>query len=34
MANIILSSIKTRLVRRNFLDTTYTDTIFLEDCHF
>lgn len=34
MANISLSSLKTRLVRRNSLDSTYTDTIFLEDCHF
>ena len=34
MANITLASIKTRLVARNFLDSTYTDDIFLEDCHY
>ena len=34
MANIILSSIKTRLVARNYLDSTYTDAIFLEDAHY
>ncbi len=34
MSNIILSSIKTRLVQRNFLDSTYTDAIFLEDAHY
>lgn len=34
MANIILSGIKTRLVARNTLDSTYTDSIFLEDCHY
>lgn len=34
MPNITLSSLKTRLVRRNSLDTTYTDDIYLEDCHF
>lgn len=34
MANISLSSLKTRLIRRNYLDTTYTDAIYLEDCHF
>jgi hypothetical protein len=34
MANIVLSAIKTRLVNRNYLDSTYTDQIFLDDCHF
>lgn len=34
MANITLASIKTRLVARNYLDSTYTDDIFLEDCHY
>lgn len=34
MANIILSGIKTRLVQRNYLDSTYTDPIFLDDCHY
>lgn len=34
MADILLSAIKTRLMARNFLDTTYTDSIFLEDCHY
>ncbi len=34
MANIVLSSIKTRLIRRNSLDSTYTDDIFLEDAHY
>ena len=34
MANITLASIKTRLVARNFLDSTYTDDIFLEDAHY
>lgn len=34
MANITLASIKTRLVRRNFLDSTYDDDIFLEDAHY
>ena len=34
MPNISLSSIKTRLVQRNFLDSTYTDDIFLEDAHY
>ncbi len=34
MANITLASIKTRLLKRNFLDATYTDDIFLEDCHY
>ena len=34
MWNISLSSLKTRLIRRNFLDSTYADDIFLEDCHF
>lgn len=34
MANITLSSIKTRLVQRNFLDSTYTDPIYLEDAHY
>jgi len=34
MANIILSGIKTRLVQRNYLDSTYSDQIFLDDCHY
>ena len=34
MSNITLASIKTRLVARNFLDSTYTDAIFLEDAHY
>lgn len=34
MANITLASIKTRLVARNYLDSTYTDFIFLEDAHY
>lgn len=34
MANILLSGIKTRLVQRNYLDSTYTDQIFLDDCHY
>lgn len=34
MANIVLSGIKTRLVQRNYLDSTYTDSIFLDDCHY
>lgn len=34
MANIVLSNIKTRLVQRNALDSTYTDQIFLDDAHF
>lgn len=34
MPNISLASIKTRLIRRNSLDSTYTDDIFLEDAHY
>ena len=34
MPNITLASIKTRLIRRNSLDSTYTDDIFLEDAHY
>lgn len=34
MSNISLSSLKTRLIQRNYLDSTYSDTIYLEDCHF
>lgn len=33
MANISLATIKTRVVQRNFTDSTYTDPIYLEDCH-
>jgi hypothetical protein len=33
MANISLSTIKTRVAQRNFTDSTYTDAIYLEDCH-
>lgn len=33
MANISLASMKTRLVQANFLDSTYTDSIFLEQAH-
>lgn len=33
MANISLSNIKTRVVQRNFVDSTYTNDIYLDDCH-
>lgn len=34
MPLITLSSIKSRLVTRNYLDATYTDEIYLEDAHY
>ena len=34
MANITLAAIQTRIIQRNFLDSTYTDAIFLEDAHY